>query len=309
MNNDPTAMRSWSWGGKQGVRGFSSPNIFSFSDNFSGVAPLSWSGSTWTTGSGVSINTPTLGNELVTNGGFGTDTNWYKGTGWAIAVGVAAHTAVGAGNLTEQILSSGSWYQTSYTLSGLGGGSTTALFGSVAGPARASDAGFTETNLANAASAGVSGPADLVISIDNISYKAITLSTLFRTLPANAANIVTESIDVTVGAGDFAGLVINLDSISAPGNFVLFRMNQTNAFIDKCVGGTYTNVLTSAITYAAGQTLQAKKNGTTYQLFYNGAQISTDKTISDAGIISNTIHGLFSTVAGNTLDNFSVVAQ
>ena len=28
-----------------------------------------------------------LGNELITNGSFDTDTNWVKGTGWAIVTG------------------------------------------------------------------------------------------------------------------------------------------------------------------------------------------------------------------------------
>ena len=31
--------------------------------------------------------TPTYGSELVTNGGFDTDSDWTKGTGWTIGVG------------------------------------------------------------------------------------------------------------------------------------------------------------------------------------------------------------------------------
>jgi hypothetical protein len=48
----------------------------------------------WTDGSGP---------ELVTNGGFDTDTVWTKGTGWTIAAGVASHAAGTASSLYQSV--------------------------------------------------------------------------------------------------------------------------------------------------------------------------------------------------------------
>jgi len=42
------------------------------------------------------------GDELVTNGGFDTDSDWTKGTDWTISGGVATHASAG-GKLTQQI--------------------------------------------------------------------------------------------------------------------------------------------------------------------------------------------------------------
>ena len=45
-----------------------------------------------------------LGAELFTNGGFSSDSDWTKGTGWTIANGVASHDASGgAGDLTQDL--------------------------------------------------------------------------------------------------------------------------------------------------------------------------------------------------------------
>lgn len=46
---------------------------------------------------------PLVGTELVINGGFGVDSDWSKGTGWAISSGVATKSAGAAANLAETI--------------------------------------------------------------------------------------------------------------------------------------------------------------------------------------------------------------
>jgi len=107
-----------------------------------------------------------------------------------------------------------------------------------------------------------------------------------------------------------AGLVCNLDSAATPANFVIAYLDgQGNAKLDKCVAGVYTNVISAAVTYSAGATLRVIKSGTSYSLFYAGAAVGTTQVISDAGIISNTLHGIFSTSALNSLDNFQVMAR
>lgn len=52
-------------------------------------------------GSGGMI--PLVGTELITNGGFGADSDWSKGTGWTIGSGVATKAAGAASNLAETI--------------------------------------------------------------------------------------------------------------------------------------------------------------------------------------------------------------
>jgi hypothetical protein len=84
---------------------------------------------------------------------------------------------------------------------------------------------------------------------------------------------------------------------------VLAYRDATKCYLDQCVDGTYTNLISQTVSYVAGATLQAVKVGQTVQLFYNDTQIGTDQTI-DAGIATNTIHGMFGTYGGNKLDRF-----
>jgi hypothetical protein len=72
---------------------------------------------------------------------------------------------------------------------------------------------------------------------------------------------------------------------------------------------TWTSVISAAATYSANATLRVIKDGTSYSLYYNNAKVGSTATISDAALISNTKHGLFSTYSGNTLDNFTVYAR
>ena len=100
------------------------------------------------------------------------------------------------------------------------------------------------------------------------------------------------------------GLALSMDSSSNPANGVLVYLDGTNCKIDKIVGGSTSNVRTTAVTYSAGARLVVRKTGTEYRVYYNDALVGAANTISDAGIANNTLHGLFSTNASNTLDDF-----
>jgi hypothetical protein len=52
-----------------------------------------------------------LGNELVVNGGFDTDANWTKGTGWVISGGVASHSGGTASYLSQAVLGASKTYR------------------------------------------------------------------------------------------------------------------------------------------------------------------------------------------------------
>lgn len=80
----------------------------------------------------------TLGPELVTNGGFDTDSGWTKGTGWAISSGQATHAA-GTGSSLDQanVVTAGKWYKVTVDATATGGtwalqfvGGTTTTIGS-----------------------------------------------------------------------------------------------------------------------------------------------------------------------------------
>jgi len=101
---------------------------------------------------------------------------------------------------------------------------------------------------------------------------------------------------------------MDLDSAGSPANFVITYHDGTNCKLEKCVAGTYTTVITAAATYSAGAELRVIKDGTAYRLYYNNALVGTG-TIADAGIISNTLHELFSTYSANSLDNLTIFAR
>lgn len=149
----------------------------------------------------------------------------------------------------------------------------------------------------------LSGPGEA--RFDDVSLKSMTHASTFSTISPGPGDVKVEA-KVTLVAGTQAGVVANLDSASSPANFVLGYHDGTNVHLDKYVGGVPTSLINQASTYVAGAILRITKNGTGYTLEYNGSAISTEKTISDAGIISNVIHGCFSTYSGNSLDNFSL---
>lgn len=74
------------------------------------------------------------------------------------------------------------------------------------------------------------------------------------------------------------------------------------------MAGTYTSVVSAAATYSAGAEIRVIKDGTAYRLYYNNALVGTG-TIADAGIISQTLHGIFSTYSGNTIDYVNIYSR
>jgi len=147
------------------------------------------------------------------------------------------------------------------------------------------------------------------VYLDDISIKPITLSTLF-----NTRNVGDSDVDIrttpTITTGTQAGLVLNLDSTTSPQNFVVcyYDRNSGKVMLEKTVGGVKQAALINTTTaYVAGAVLRVVKSNTTYQVFYGGSQVGTDQTISDVGIISNKIHGLFSTHADTSFGRIDIL--
>ena len=111
-------------------------------------------------------------------------------------------------------------------------------------------------------------------------------------------------------AGTQAGIVTNLDSAATPANFIIVYHNGTSVITEKCVAGTYTTIATVAATYSADAKLVVRTRevatGIEVWVIYNGAYIG-NYTITDVGIITNTLHGLFST-ADNVCSDVTIYA-
>lgn len=297
------------WGQVSGAGG-----ALPFSDPYAVDGPLAngWlHNGTWTVAAGKAVNTPTLGAELIVNGGFDSDTVWTKEANWTIGSGAAAKSAGANNSIGQTVLTIGQWYRCVWTLvTYTGGSSFQARFGpSVTSVARAVAATYTDSLRALGTTAFINGGSAAAGTIDNVSAKALTLSTLFATKDFGRA-AVDASVEATIVSGNRCGLVLNLDSISSPANFVIADHNGVTARLTKCVAGTYTELISTAATYSAGAPLRVVRTApTTYQLWYNGTQVGTDQTIADAGIVNNTLHGMFNTYESNGLDDFAIEAE
>ena len=125
-------------------------------------------------------------------------------------------------------------------------------------------------------------------------------------------------VDVTIPTATtdgMAGLVLCLDSVSSPANFIWVFYNRLHGKVEayKVVAGVGTALFTpTTATYAAGATLRAIVDYVTatddvkIKVYYNGALIDSEQTIEDNGIAGNTRHGIMSVDSSNSLDNFTV---
>lgn len=126
-----------------------------------------------------------LGPELLTNGGFSSDTAWNKGTGWTISGGLAVGSAVpapAAGNLTHSTAAvvAGRRYRTVFTITAFTGGGVSMLLGPTTttsgfGTARNAVGTYTEdivTSVSGVISV-VRRLGDFTGSVDNVSVREI----------------------------------------------------------------------------------------------------------------------------------------
>lgn len=279
--------------------------IHTYSDTFDradGAIGGRFTGSTWTILSNKAVNTPvpSVTNKIV-NGTFATDSDWTgrAAGGWAIAGGKATHTAGTAGALSEAVLTSNKWYQTAYDVLDYGTGVLNVYSGgSYNGPSRATNDSFVETNLCGTSTAfAFNGGSTWGGAVDNVVCNELVTSELIASIPfALSGGTVSAAVTWTIGYQ--AGLVLCLDSVTDPKNFILVILNNygsTRCQVFKCVAGVYSQVKDTAVTYSAGAVLTATKSGTSVTVKYNGSAVGTAATVSDSSIVNNKYHGMFST--------------
>jgi hypothetical protein len=300
-----------------------------------GVALPAWAGATWAVSGGNAYNVPTLGSELLTNGGFESSFSAGLGIGWnrvgtpvttqetsLVRSGAnsqkSATVTNGHGVYEYPTIASGQWYVGqifAYAETGqlrllfaTNGGATVVSSTSISG---AGWKGASITGRTIGITSGVyifqDGATPATFYVDDCSLQVITPSTLFATIAGASSNQTAAAKIATLTTGTQSGVVALLDSASNPQNFLNAYHNGTSVLLDKCVAGTYTNLITTTVAFTANAQIEIRRpSGNTFQLWYNGTQRGTNQTVSDAGIINNTRYGLFSTYSGGTFSEFSL---
>ena len=184
--------------GEQGVW-FDPSDLTTLFQDTAGTAPVT------TTGQSVGLMLDksqglVLGSELVVNGGFATDTDWTKGTGWTISGGVATKVAGSVGGLSQSMgIVLGVTYEITFTLTRTAGSLLIRLGTTAQNLAAFSASGTYTVKLAAAGSSGIGyfhGDATFAGTIDNISVKE---------LPGNHAVQATTANRPIYGIHPFGG--------------------------------------------------------------------------------------------------------
>ena len=278
---------------------------------------LEWIGALSRSGGKLYI-TPTLGSDVVVNGTFDADTDWGTHTAWTISGGIAtAVNAEGTSYLRNiSTVSVNTWY--SGTVDATRTSGVLRMYVDDAGnmySLYSTSGSFVFTGRSKASSPGrpsAVGANTFNGTVDNLVLKPLTLSSLFSSVSTSDADVIADA-NVTLTAGTQAGLVLNLDSTASPANFLIGYLDGTNFKLDKCVGGTYTNLITVATSGVASKLIQVitYHSGTYLKVrcYVDNVMKGGEQTVADAGIVSNTKHGCFSTYASNTFDNFVIFAR
>jgi len=144
----------------------------------------------------------------------------------------------------------------------------------------------------------------------NNKVRALTTQELFACVTPLTSNVVaTAKVTITTN-GKRAGMVLCLDSITTPTAFMVTLTEGSNAKLDKyTTAGGWVNVIMGAITYSAGKELRVIKDETLVTLYYNDLIVGTTTAVTNAEIVDNNLHGLFSTYNTNYILDFTVRAR
>lgn len=276
--------------------------------NGSGVTWQQESG--WTNASNKAQNAPAAGSDVIVNGGMDADTDWTKGTGWTIAAGVATKAPGSNGNLIAEVapLVAGGWYTITFTVLNYVAGTFRNRLTGVDGVARSADGTHTETRISTGTAYAIRCLSTADGDVDDISAQQIALADLLRLGQTSYTDVIARDV-LTVGDGQ-AGVAVRWDSQSSPANgIIVFRdraATGSGIVVGKYVAGVYTEVSATSVAYSAGDQLEVRCIGDEVRVFNEGVHVVTN-TVSDAGIVSNTLHGLLDPGASSsTHENLEV---
>lgn len=191
-----------------------------------------------------------LGSQLVTNGGFDTDTAWTKGTGWAIGSGVATKTAGTASTLTPStaiVPTVGRWYVVEYTIT-CTAGSLAVSIGAGTGAAKTASGTYREILCASTTgNLTFSADATFAGTVDSVSVRELPGNHFVQ--PSNTASrpIVSRRVNLLVGTATLA--TQNVTTLAA--SHVLTLSGTGSVTLSGTATGTYSSG-THTITTTAG---------------------------------------------------------
>jgi len=262
-------------------------------------AGLTWLGNTHATDDNKAFSTIIPGADVIDDGDFGSSDGWDEGTGWAIAAGVATKTAGTASDLGQTVdpLAAGTWYRLTHKVANRTAGIITPKFGTTPGVARSTNATFVETGVANGAAFDLSADASFDGDEDDVVMQPLVLADLLQLTEQNRA-FAFQPVKLTIPDDTQAGVAACWDDWENPANGIIAYCNQVDAkiYLITYVAGVLAVVASAAFTYSAGTPVclyPIKDDLTVWNVKYDGNAIIKAATINDAGIISNTLHGLF----------------
>jgi len=254
-----------------------------------------------------------LGAELVTNGGFDSDTDWTKGTGWTISGGVASRPNIGSGtSLTQAVaLTANSLYLLTYTLTQTSGNFNTAFQGgsSVFGPNRTTGGTYTEVLRAVSGSNTLAFQAGSTFAgtIDNVSLRLIpgnhaTASSdakrpLFARYPATGRrNLLISTEDLDVAAWTKNAATISPNTETAPDGTLT---------ADKLVANNTVGL--SSVSVVQSITKAASAIQYTYSLYAKALDFDRLQIVCDSGAFTNRAVAVCSLIDGSVVSAATAV--
>lgn len=277
-----------------------------------------WYAPAWAiNGEGYAYANPTLGPELFTNGAFAADANWTKGAGWTIAGGVAVGSSVGAsGALTQNVRVDLLPYVFTCDIPTHTGGVLRPTDSAAYGAGfTAPGAGQTATRFPSQTGlAGLIGNASAWSgTVDNLSAKLITqvAHAGLRAMNVRQVGIRIRATDINhsiqlYGWSDSYPLIeadncVRITVTPATGQPFRIRLS-------KQVNGAFTTIVNlTSVTFVQDALLEIRRpSGNTFQLWYNGTQVGTDVTVSDASVINNTLFSMISLHPTTLISEFQI---
>ena len=219
-----------------------------------------------------------LGSELVTNGTFDADSNWIKGTGWAISSGVATSdgSQSSSSNLYQVVYIIGKTYKTQLTVNAING--TLKIFTGTGTPSLTITSAGTYDFTTKADSSTVlfiQAQASTTVTIDNVSVKQVDPNN--RWTLTGGTSISDGKMTVTGASGTSLGfqsmlaqgtayeLTYTISNFSSSSGDTKVIDDNANTIQNISANGTFTVIFTHAI--ASGNLIFRATSGTnSYQV-------------------------------------------
>lgn len=139
------------------------------------------------------------------------------------------------------------------------------------------------------------------IATNMATFSALSGGIGITTLETNNRDVYAE-VGVTRTAGS-AGLCLRYTDAN---NYLAIYHNGTNVQAVDVVAGTPTTILNTVVTYSAAALLTAALTNNKLRVFYSAAAVGAEVTTS---VTSGTLHGIYATDTGATLNNFAAWAR